>query len=396
MKKIAILCVDDETIILESLREQLHNQFGADCLIETAVNGNEALEVFEDLLNDNIDVPVVIADYIMPEMTGDKLLEKVHRLNYKTRTILLTGQASIGGVEYAVNNARLYRFISKPWDRNDLILTVREAIHSYEQDGRIELQNAELRELNASLELKVELRTRELRELNAMKDKFFSIIAHDLKNPFNTLLGFSELLTNNFDDYGVEKAKEFIRLIFETSKNGYALLENLLEWSRSQTGRIVYQPDMINLLLVCEEIKSMNQARAKEKGIALWTAISDQTVVWADPNMLRTTLRNLVSNAIKFTDTNGKVIITATSKTDLVEISVSDTGVGMTQEDMSKLFRIDISHSTPGTKEETGTGIGLVLCKEFVNRHGSDITVESEPGKGSIFRFYLPKTQPAE
>lgn len=390
MSKNAILCVDDEVIVLDSLQEQIQNAFESGYMIEVAEGGQEAMEVFDELIEDGYEVPVVICDYIMPELTGDAVLEHVHKKSPETRTILLTGQASIEGVENAVNKANLYRFISKPWEKDDLILTLKEAIRSYEQDKTINKQNNELRELNANLELKVEQRTKQLQELNATKDKFFSIIAHDLKNPFNTLLGFSELLTNNIKSYSQAEIEEFISIIHQTSKNGFALLENLLEWSRSQTGRIKFTPDNISFYNIVELSLNMLESNAQKKEITLVNAVEKPGMAYADENMIRTVVRNIVSNAIKFTKTGGQVKVATSLKNDKLQVDISDTGVGIRDQDIEKLFRIDKNHSTVGTENEMGTGLGLILCKEFILKNNGKIWVTSSVGQGSTFSFTIP------
>ncbi len=391
-KEQAIICVDDESIVIEALQEQLQTEFGNEITVEICENGDDALELFDELVEDGYEIPLIIADYIMPEMTGDKLLESIYNKDNYIKTILLTGQASIQGVENAVNKANLYRYISKPWEKDDLILTVREAVRSYMQDKTIQDQYDELKELNASLEEKVKLRTKELQDLNNTKDKFFSIIAHDLKNPFNTLLGFSDLLKNNYDAFNDEKRKEFVDIIHITSRSGYSLLENLLEWSRSQTGRISFSPDDINFSIIVEEIVSMSNSSALKKKITISNNLDpDLSNLFADENMLRTIMRNLLSNAIKFTPANGVVEINSKKDNGVTEISVKDSGIGMSDEDKEKLFRIDVYHTKKGTEDESGTGLGLILCKEFIEKHKGKIWVESEEGKGATFCFTIPE-----
>jgi two-component system sensor histidine kinase/response regulator len=392
-KRDIILCIDDEVIVLDSLKEQLQSEYSGH-MIEVAESGEEAMEIINELIEDKVELPIVIADFIMPGMKGDKLLEKIHTLLPYTKNILLTGQASIEGVSYAVNKANLYRFIPKPWDKEDLILTVKEALRSYDQEKTIIRQNIELKELNATLEKKVELRTRELKELNATKDKFFSIIAHDLKNPFNTLLGFSELLITNINEYDKNRIGEFINIIFQTSKNAYMLLENLLEWSRSQTGRLEMTPSDIEIAELVDDNIDLIYNNASNKKLELNNRIDKKVKAYADSNMTNTIIRNLLSNAIKYTATGGKIEITSKIENNYVEVTVSDTGVGIKEENIGKLFRIDENFSTKGTNDETGTGLGLILCKEFVKKNGGDIWVTSKLGKGSNFTFKLPAQKP--
>jgi two-component system, sensor histidine kinase and response regulator len=390
MSEQVILCIDDESIVLDSLKEQIQKGFNGELSVEVAESGDEALEIFDELIQEGLEIPVVIADFIMPGMKGDALLEKIHSRKPAAKKILLTGQASIEGVGNAINKANLYRFISKPWEKDDLILTIKEAMKSYDQEKTILVQNEELRELNVNLEKKVEQRTRELNELNATKDKFFSIIAHDLKNPFNTLMGFTELLLDNLEDYTTEKLKEFIGILHETSRQSYALLENLLEWSRSQTGRLQLKPESVDLYEITEENINLLSNQAVKKKIILNNDIPIKSVVLADANMVRTVIRNLISNAIKYTRDSGSITIDAELKNNLFEISISDTGIGIKPENLEKLFRIDINYSTRGTADESGTGLGLILCREFIVKNEGTIWVESEYGKGSTFKFTLP------
>lgn len=390
MNERVILCIDDESIVLDALKEQIQKEFISEMLIEVAESGEEALEIFKELMDEGYEIPVVIADFIMPGMKGDALLEELHSLQPSVKSILLTGQASIEGISNAINKADLYRFITKPWEKDDLVMTIKEAIKSFDQEKTILQQNKELTELNINLENKVEQRTRELCELNATKDKFFSIIAHDLKNPFNTLLGFTELMLDNLDDFDQEKIKEFIEIISDTSKHSYALLENLLEWSRSQTGRIQMKPETINLSKLVEENIDLLSTNAVKKKIRLVNEVASSTIIVADSNMVHTVIRNLISNAIKYTGEDGSITVSAKETNGQIETSVTDTGIGIKPENLEKLFRIDVNYSTKGTANEMGTGLGLILCKEFINKNKGDIWIESDLGKGSSFKFTLP------
>ena len=240
------------------------------------------------------------------------------------------------------------------------------------------------------LEKMVALKTNELSELSTSKDKFFSIIAHDLKNPFNTIIGFSEILKEGIRSGDNAAIKESTELINTSAIQTLRLLENLLEWANSQTGKIVFNPVPFKLNeLFNEELNLLNDMAAR-KNIELLSSLPEDLIIKADKNMIKTILRNLISNAIKFTQRNGKVEVKAISDNKQVEISVSDTGIGIDKETISKLFRIDANISKPGTDNEKGTGLGLFLCKEFIEKHGGRIWVESEEGRGSTFRFCLP------
>jgi signal transduction histidine kinase len=233
-------------------------------------------------------------------------------------------------------------------------------------------------------------RNTELRQLNIDKDRFISILGHDLKSPFNGLLGFSELLTKNIRKYDIDKIENFANQINTTAQSTFKLLEDILMWARAQQDSIVFQPQTLNLSTTCENILELLKPSAYAKGISMSFTNSDPINVYADANMLSTVLRNLVSNAIKFTNSDGSININAEQNSENVTISVSDNGVGIPPENLEKLFDISEVLTTKGTEKETGTGLGLLLCKEFVEKHGGKIWVESEEGKGSDFKFTLP------
>ncbi len=260
----------------------------------------------------------------------------------------------------------------------------------------------EIIDLLGNFKQKVEERTQtinqqniELVELNATKDKFFSIIAHDLKSPFSSMLGFSNMLDKKFDKYDSEKKKKFIKIINQGLQDTYKLLENLLYWSRSQRGSIDFKPEKLNLYLLINETTELLNQSAENKSIELINQIPENIFVDADKDMLSTIIRNLVSNAIKFTPIGGQIKIevnlpTISNNQEFVEIMVIDSGVGILKEVQSKLFDISENTSTQGTEDESGTGLGLILCKEFAEKHGGKIEVESEIGKGSTFSFTIP------
>lgn len=237
---------------------------------------------------------------------------------------------------------------------------------------------------------KLNIQNVELQELNATKDKFFSIISHDLKGPLNSLSSFSNLLINYTESLSKEEIQMFAKDFDKSLKNLFALLENLLEWSRSQTGNIEFVPEKFDLNKVVEENKELLHAQAMQKGISLNCHSTDNIIVTAHRNSINTVVRNLISNAIKFTQPDGRIDVKTKRMAGEIIVSISDTGVGMGPEVVEKLFRIDSKHSTKGTANEKGTGLGLILCKEFIEKNGGRIWVNSEEGKGSVFSFALP------
>jgi len=256
-----------------------------------------------------------------------------------------------------------------------------------ERQEQIEQQSEELLAQKES----VDIMNRELHDLNATKDKFFSIIAHDIKNPFNAILGFSELLIENYKEWPDVQKLEIIDLINSSSKNLYQLLENLLQWSRSQRGIIEFNPEKIELTGILSSVTDIMKGNAEAKNINLsFTITENGLAVHADRQMLNTIVRNLISNALKFTNSGGKVQIIAEKSGEFVNVKVTDNGVGIRNDVKDKLFKIDSNHTTYGTANETGTGLGLILVKEFVDRHGGKIGVDSVVGEGSTFHFTIP------
>ncbi len=253
-----------------------------------------------------------------------------------------------------------------------------------EKNTQLEVSNRELQNSE-----------RELRELNATKDKFFSIISHDLRNHLTALLGFSDMLYRSFQKFDDEKKHKYSRSIDRSAKDLYDLLENLLQWARTQTGVLQCKPRTFDLGVLIPEIISAYNINAKKKNVNLSWEIRKYTYAYADKNMVRTVMRNLISNAIKFTEKNGDVRVTANGKEGFVEVSVLDTGVGIRSEKKGTLFKIGKTRSTRGTAKEKGTGLGLIICREFIEKNNGRIWFESPipdgSDKGSVFYFTLPK-----
>ena len=253
----------------------------------------------------------------------------------------------------------------------------------YERSNTIQKEKEEIEEKKSWLE-----------KMNATKDQFFSIIAHDLKNPFNTIIGLSELLVYRYDKYSNEKVKEFIRQIHTHSSSAYNLLDNLLQWARSQTGRLEVSHQKLNIERLIEENVSLLKNKATQKEIEIELIPKRVPEVYADENMINTVLRNLLTNAIKFTPQKGRIQVQADDHDKShIKISVKDNGMGIDKENIPKIFDLTSHFTTRGTNSEEGTGLGMVLCKDFVEKNHGTIWVESEKKKGSTFYFTLPKAQ---
>ena len=230
----------------------------------------------------------------------------------------------------------------------------------------------------------------ELRLINAAKNKFFSIIAHDLKNPLHSIMGYSSLLSNDYDKFTENERRKFAADINKSTNNIFRLLQNLLEWSRSQTGRLTFEPLEVEFKNLLDKSVSVLYSVAEQKNISISFDFDENLKLFADPLMIETVLRNLISNAIKFTPENGQISIAAKKSDEQIEIRIIDNGVGIPEADRQNLFRIDSKVKRKGTNNEDGSGLGLILCKEFVEKNNGIIWVESSPESGSSFCFTIP------
>jgi len=368
-----ILIVDDNREIRMVLQRHLRKK-GYE--ISQAEDGKMALLKVGQEKHD-----LILLDVMMPGMNGFEVCQQLKQeaTTKDIPVIFLTAKADtddvIAGLELGAVD-----YVAKPFNHKELLTRVNTHIELKAAKDIILLQREELKQANE-----------ELKNANAAKDKFFSIISHDLGNLFHTLIGFSSFLTMQTDKISAEQKEDFLQSIHiqRASQKGYSLLSNLLEWARAQTGQITSKPAVLNLKSLVADNMALLSSNANAKSIKLSSSISETTTVFADKNMLDTVIRNLLANAIKFTPVNGEVKIVSEEKDSEVEISISDTGVGISPKDIEKLFRVDINHSTIGTGEEKGTGLGLILCQEFVEKNGGMIWVESEIGKGSTFYIRL-------
>ena len=233
----------------------------------------------------------------------------------------------------------------------------------------------------------------ELENLNQTKNKFFNIIAHDLRNPFAGIIGISELLESQLLADNTESSLAIlkcIQMIKTSSKSAFSLLENLMQWAKSQTGEISFNPTEISIQNAIDSNITLVSGNAFKKNISIEKQLAENETIYADSSLVDTILRNLLTNAIKFTYPNGQIIVSTKPQGDFLAISISDSGVGIDSQNLEKIFRIDSKFSKIGTDNEKGSGLGLVLCKEFVEKLGGQIWVTSELGQGTTFTFTLP------
>ena len=260
------------------------------------------------------------------------------------------------------------------------------------ENGEVEQLVTRSRDVTSRKQAELALKKSEkkLRELLATKDKFFSIISHDLRSPFNTFSGFLSLLKQKIRDGELEKSREIIDTMEKVSEDTLNLLTNLLEWSRTQTDSIRFEPEAMPLSTTCKLVSSLFDYPVHQKHLVLECRLDNQLMVRADKNMLESILRNLISNAIKYSNPGGTIMISGKKKGDRAEVTITDQGTGMEKEELDRLFRLEKSISKPGTAQETGSGLGLILIREFVKKHDSELHISSRPGKGSSFTFTLP------
>ncbi len=378
-----ILVVDDHPENLKVLTTYLKN---LGCGIRVAMNGEKAIELAEDFIPD-----LILLDVMMPGIDG---FETCRRLKQSTKTnevpvIFMTALAETsdklqgfhaGGVDY----------ITKPLQHEEVIARVKAHLlvqHLQKQlrqkNELVQKQNVNLQELNEALRLS-----------NANKDKFFSIIAHDLRSPFAGLIGVTELILDDIDVVEKDDIRRNVVQLKESTEKLFELLENLLAWSRLQRQAMEYYPQRIDLRTFVVRNLSLFAAVSQQKGITVRHTLDESLWAYGDVDMVNTVVRNLISNALKFTPSGGTVTISGQVDSGLMRLSVADTGIGITSEELAKLFRIDEKFQRTGTAGERGTGLGLILCKELIEKNGGQIWGECGNGKGSIFHFTLPVAGP--
>ncbi|MHB1197596.1 MAG: tetratricopeptide repeat-containing sensor histidine kinase [Lutibacter sp.] len=267
-----------------------------------------------------------------------------------------------------------------------LILLIQQNASKKKAFSLLEFKNYQVHKMKDE----IDGQSNKLKQLNSTKDKFFSIIAHDLKNPLNSIAGFTELMMENNEIYNAEKRLKFLKIIKGSTAKVSNLLDNLLIWANSQSGNLKFNPKKIELIQQVSNVCSFLEIQAINKEISILNKVEKSIFVKADENMIDTILRNLISNAIKFTQAKGEIQIYSTLKNDFVEITVKDNGVGMSESEIASIFNVNEINSNLGTSNEQGSGLGLILCRDFVESHGGKIWVESGVNQGSEFKFTLP------
>jgi signal transduction histidine kinase len=357
MEKALLLLVDDSPTNLQILGTILEGPYKT----VFARDGRQALDIIR-YRQPNL----ILLDIMMPEMNGFEVCERL-QASPDTRDIPIIFLTAKTETENMVKGLRLgaVDYITKPFQEEELLARV-------------------------STHLSLRQAKQQLQELNATKDRFFSIMAHDLRTPFTGLLGLTEVIINNIELYDAEKLKQMLSLQLDAVKNVFVLLENLLTWSRLQRNVIDFAPYTLNIFDVVERNIKLLLPAADQKDITLDNRLNNSLLVYVDLNMIDTVFRNLLSNAVKFTNPGGTVTVSAAQRDSDIEVRVTDTGIGIDAEGQTNLFRIDAQYRRPGTANERGTGLGLILCKEFIERHGGTIRLESEENVGTTFFFTLP------
>lgn len=389
-----VLYVDNEESSLIIFKAYFENYYD----IDIATSGAEGLRILQTK-----EIDVIITDQGMPCMTGIAFLEQIPE-HILAIHMVLTGYSDVATMMDAINLGKIYRYISKPWDFDELKTIIDKAVETLVLKRNNLALVEQLKQANELLEQRVQERTidlqkalhqineqkRELEELNATKDKFFSIVAHDIRNPLSSLSGFSHLLSEYSEKMTHKEIIELSKELNIETKNTLRLVDNLLTWANHQMKQISYHPELIDINTLVKESVAQLKSSANRKAITIEMSLFPDLMVSADVNHLRLILLNLLTNAVKFTASGGKINITATyNVTSEIEIRISDSGVGMSQEQVKNLFKIDRSKSTSGTAGEKGTELGLILCKEFIERNGGEIAVSSKKGKGTTFVICL-------
>jgi len=331
---------------------------------------------------------LILLDVVMPGLDGYQVCEALHA-DARLREIPIIFISALNGLFDKVKAFAVgaVDYIAKPFQAAEVLARVETHLALRQLQKNLQAEIAR----RAASEEALRQRNQELQAANASKDKFFSIIAHDLRNPVNTFYQLCEIVAENIDHYSPEEMKRMAILQRNSANQLVALLENLLTWANSQQNLIEFQPQRLDLRALISRNIAILALNAQKKGITLRNSCTETVAVTADSQMVNTVMLNLLSNALKFTPAQGAIDVSVTPNGREVEIAVSDTGIGIAEKNLPQLFQIDSTYKRRGTANESGTGLGLLLCHEFVARHGGKLSVASAVGQGTTFRFTLPK-----
>jgi len=368
--ELSILYVEDEEHLRQNTEKLLSNFFKE---VISAKNGQEALQKFQSR-----DFDLILTDLRMPVMDGVTFCQTIKELDFDQPIIVISAHDE---VEYLLEliNLGVDSFLVKPLDLSKF-LAVMHKVCGYINQKKA-LHEAELKRAQLTLALQ---------KSNAQKDRFFSIIAHDLRSPFNGLMGMTALLENNLEQLPTKDAQEFAGDVHRSAVKFYNLLENLLEWGRLQQGIIERNPQAVDLELLIQEVFEGLELVAREKKIDLKILPSEVALIWVDRNMIRSVIHNLITNALKFSFPGTAVQLSWKQQTNQINLLVQDKGVGMSEKVQQKILQLDQHHTTSGTAGEPGTGLGLVLCKEMMEQNQGTITLSSKEGEGTSFSLLFP------
>jgi len=373
-KKIELLLIEDNIHDARLFSENLINNYYNEFEITHTSNVKTGIENISQKSFD-----IIVADLNLPDSSGINTFYEIKKKSGNTPVIILSGMNDSNLTLESIRSGAQDYIYKGNYEGDFIYRVVRHAIEREKLFREIEQRTIKLIKLNNNL-----------RELNFNKDRMYSIISHDLINPINALKGYTDILNESFDELTDDEKKKTAATINELTNEISALLKNLLLWSAANTGRIDYNPEKINIASILEKQSEFLKLTANNKGISIITEIEEMYAV-ADKTMIETVVRNLVSNAIKFTNPSGKILIKNFAKKDKVVVAIEDTGIGMEKDEVDKLFKVEENISKRGTNQEKGIGLGLLICKEFINKHKGTIEVTSKKNTGTTFLFTLPK-----
>lgn len=369
--KTRILIVEDETLVSFDLKNIISN-LGYE-VIGIVRTGEEAFsKAFEEKPD------LILMDIMLHgKLNGIETAEQIKK-SIDVPIIYLTAYAD----KATLQNAKVtepFGYIIKPFEERLLQSTIELALYKFKMELKLRESEKRYKQL-----------AEKLKEVNESKDQFFSLISHELRSPFNSILGFAEILYNDHQELPKEELKLYIDSLYHSSRHIFSLLNNLLHLSRFQTGKVDFNPQVLSLNSIIEKNLQILKLTSDKKEISIQLILGEEIQVFADEAMVNSIFLNLITNAIKFTQRGGKIELSVSLRGKSVEVTVRDHGVGMTDETIFNLFQIEMSKSLPGTEGETGTGLGLVLTKKFIEQNGGTLKVQSKLHQGSIFTFTLP------